>query len=227
MLNLLKAAITIAGKDIHSEWKTKQLLTTMLIFAGLVIVAFSFAFDPTNNTVKAVIPGMIWVITIFAGILGLNRSFLSEKQNDSLHGMIVAPIDPSSIYLGKFLANLLFATIVQLIAIPLLFILFDFKMYGDVFLLTITVVLGTIGFISIGTFLAALSANSRSSEMLLPIILFPVACPVLIAGVQATRIILLDPDKLSSALSWLKLMAVYDVVFFVVAFILVEYVLEV
>lgn len=227
MSKIVKTALVITSKDLYSEWKTKQIISTMLIFSALVIVTFSFAFDPANNTVKAVIPGMIWVITIFSGILGLNRSFLGEQANDSLNGLIVAPVDPSSVYLGKFLSNFLLVILVQIVAVPLLFILFDFKILGHIGLLIIVLLLGTFGFISVGTFLAALSANSKSSEMLLPIILFPVVSPVLIAAVQATKIILINFENIASAFSWMKLMAAYDLVFFVICFILFEYVLEV
>ncbi|WP_102345488.1 heme exporter protein CcmB [Bacillus sp. Marseille-P3661] len=227
MIDMFKAALLLTWKDLYSEWKTKQVVTTMLIFSGLVIVTFSFAFDPANNAVKAVIPGMIWVITIFSGILGLNRSFLSELANDSIHGLIVAPIDPSSVYLGKFLSNLILVLLVQIVSVPLLFILFDFKMFGNVWLLILVLLLGTVGFICVGTFLSALSANSKSSEMLLPIILFPVVSPVVIGAVQASKIILVNYENINSAYSWITLIAVYDLVFFVLCFILFEYVLEV
>lgn len=227
MNKILKTALVITSKDLYSEWKTKQIISTMLIFSALVIVTFSFAFDPANNTVKAVIPGLIWVITIFSGILGLNRSFLSEQANESLNGLIMAPIDPSSVYLGKFLSNLVLVILVQIVAVPLLFILFDFKVVGNIGLLVVVLLLGTVGFISVGTFLAALAANSKSSEMLLPIILFPVVSPLVIGAVQATKIILINFENMASAYSWMKLMAAYDLVFFVICFILFEYVLEV
>lgn len=227
MNNLFKAAFIIAGKDLYSEWKTKQVVTTMLIFSGLVIVTFSFAFDPSNNAVRAIIPGLIWVITIFSAILGLNRSFLSETKNDNLYGMIVSPTDPSSIYLGKVISNFVFVLIVQLISIPALFILFDFRFIGNLPLFLAVVLLGTFGFISVGTFLAGLSSNSRSSEMLLPILLFPIVSPIIIAAVQATRILLIDTEQLSSAISWIQLMGVYNLVFFVLCLVLFEYVLEV
>lgn len=227
MNHLLKAAFIIAGKDLYSEWKTKQVVTTMLIFSGLVIVTFSFAFDPSNNAVRAIIPGLIWVITIFSAILGLNRSFLSETKNDNLYGMIVSPTDPSSIYLGKVIANFVFVLIVQLLSIPALFLLFDFHFMGNLPLFLGVVLLGTFGFISVGTFLAGLAANSRSSEMLLPILLFPLVSPVIIAAVQATKILLIDIEQIASAISWMQLMGAYNVIFFVLCFILFEYVLEV
>jgi heme exporter protein B len=226
-MNQLRTALLLAKKDLNSELKSKQVLTTMIIFAGLVILVFSFAFDPTNNTTKAVIPGVIWIIIVFSGILGLNRSFLSEQRNDTMQGLMIAPMDATSIYLGKFIANFTMILIVELVSIPFLFLLFDFKILGSVPYFILVLFIGSFGFISIGTFLAALAANSKSSEMLLPLLLFPITSPILIGVVQATRIILTSMEKISSALAWVQLISAYDVIFFVLCFLLIEYVLEV
>ncbi|MBO0960786.1 heme exporter protein CcmB [Neobacillus sp. MM2021_6] len=226
-MNLYRTALFLAKKDLYSELKTKQILTTQIIFAGLVIVVFSFAFDPANNTTKAVIPGVIWVIIVFAGILGLNRSFISEQRNDTIQGLLVAPMEAQSIYLGKFLANFAMMLVVELVSIPFLFLLFDFKFLGSLPYFILTIFLGSFGFIAIGTFLAALAANSKSSEMLLPLLLFPITTPILIGVVQATKIILSNMEKLSSAIAWIQLVTAYDVIFFVVCFLLIDYVLEV
>lgn len=226
---LIKPALTIAYKDIYTEWKTKQIVTTMLIFSALVIVTFSFAFDPSNEALNALIPGMIWVITIFSAILGLNRSFVTEQINDHIHGFIVAPIDLASVFLGKFIANFVFVFAVQIVSIPLMFILFDYRVltFENVFYFIGVILLGTFGLVCAGTLLAALAANSRSSEMLLPILLFPLATPVIIAGVQATRIVLLQFESVQDALSWIQLISVYDILIFVGGLILFEYILEV
>ncbi|MFP5110267.1 heme exporter protein CcmB [Neobacillus sp. C211] len=226
-MNLFRTALLLAKKDLYSELKTKQIMVTQIIFAGLVIVVFSFAFDPANNTTKAVIPGVIWVIIVFAGILGLNRSFISEQRNDTMQGLLVAPMEAASIYLGKFLANFSMMLIVELVSIPFLFLLFDFKFFGSIPYFILVVFLGSFGFIAIGTFLAALAANSKSSEMLLPLLLFPITTPILIGVVQATRIILTNMEKFSSAVAWIQLVTAYDVIFFVVCFLLIDYVLEV
>ena len=224
---MLRAALLLAKKDLFSELKTKQILVTQIIFAGLVIVVFSFAFDPANNTTKAVIPGAIWVIVVFAGILGLNRSFISEQRNDTMQGLLVAPMEASSIFLGKFFANFIMILVVELVSIPFLFLLFDFKFLGSIPYFILIIFVGSFGFVSIGTFLAALASNSKSSEMLLPLLLFPITSPILIGVTQATRIILSDMSKLSSALAWTQMVTAYDVIFFVVCFLLIEYVLEV
>src|SRR5690625_4282295 len=224
MKHLIGPALAIAWKDIYHEWKTRQIITTMLIFSGLIIVIFSFAFDPSNAAVQALVPGMIWVITIFAGVLGLNRSFTSEKQDDRIYNFVIAPVDPSSVYIGKFLANLLFVLGTQLIAIPLLFILFDFHVIGFARLgyFIIILFLGTVGFIAVGTLLAALASHAKSSEMLLPVLLFPLVTPVVIAAVQATQIILVDQKGVEGLWSWVMLLGAYDVIFFVAGFLLFE-----
>jgi heme exporter protein B len=226
-MSLFNNALSIAWKDLYSEWKTRQVLTTMIIFAGLVIVVCSFAFDPTNNTTKAVIPGAIWIIIVFSGILGLNRSFVSEQKNDNMHAFLTAPLDAASIYLGKFLANFIMLLIVEIVAIPFLFLLFDFREMGSFPYFILVLFIGSFGFVAIGTFLAALAANSRSSEMLLPIMLFPLVSPILIGAVQATKIILTNIDKLPNAISWIQLIGGYNVIFFVLCVLLFEYVLEV
>lgn len=226
-MNIFSTALILAKKDLYSELKTKQILVTQIIFAALVIVIFSFAFDPANNTTKAVIPGVIWVIIVFSGILGLNRSFISEQRNDTIQGLLVAPMEASSIYLGKFIANLAMILVVEIVSIPFLFLLFDFKFSGSIPYFILVIFIGSFGFIATGTFLAALAANSKSSEMLLPLLLFPVTTPILIGVVQATKIILTDMDKLSSALAWTQMVTAYDVIFFVICFLLIDYVLEV
>ncbi len=224
-MTILSDALAIASKDIRNELKSKQTIGMMVIFSSLVILIFSFAFDPTNNTVKAIIPGLIWVITIFSGLLGLNRSFLLENENASLTGLKVAPIDLSSIYLGKVIANFLFVIITQIISIPVLFILFDYRFTGEWVWFLLIVFIATFGFITVGTFLAALAANAKNSEMLLPVLLLPLLSPLMIAAVQATRIVL-GQDGIEDALSWLQLMVGYDLLFFAACFFLFEFLME-
>lgn len=224
---IVRTALTIAQKDLISELKTKQVLGTMIIFAGLVILVLSFAFDPTNNTTKSVIPGAVWIIIVFSGILGLNRSLISEQRNDTMHGLLVSPMESSSIYLGKFIANFSMILIVEVVSIPFLFLLFDYKITGSLGYFILVLFLGSFGFIAIGTFLAALASNSKSSEMLLPLLLFPITSPVLIGVTQATKIILTNTDQIQSAIAWMQLVGAYDVIFFVLSFLLIEYVLEV
>lgn len=215
----------IAAKDLRAELRTKQTSSAMMIFAFLVIVIFAFAFDPTRQNLTFILPGVIWVAFFFAALLGLNRSFVAERVNDCLHGLMLAPVDRSAIYFGKVLANLLFTLVVEAVALPLFFVLFNYTLEGSWWVLAGVVTLATFGFIAVGTFLSALSANTRTSEILLPVILFPVAVPVVIGAVQATRAILAGAG-LAEFLPWLGVLGVYGVVFSVVPFLLFDYVLE-
>jgi heme exporter protein B len=215
----------IAAKDLRAELRTKQMSSAMLIFAFLVIVVFAFAFDPTRQSLTFILPGVIWVAFFFAAMLGLNRSFVGERVNDCLHGLMLAPVDRSAIYFGKVLANLIFTLVVEAVSLPLFFVLFNYPLQGSWLLLGAAVVLATGGFIAVGTFLAALAANTRTSEILLPVILFPVAVPVVIGAVQATRGILAGAE-LGDYLAWFGVLGVYGAVFLTVPFLLFEYVLE-
>jgi heme exporter protein B len=224
-MKFLARVWAIAAKDLRAELRTKQMSSAMFIFAFLVIVIFAFAFDPTRQNLSFVLPGVIWVAFLFAALLGLNRSFVGERVNDCLHGLMLAPVDRSAIYFGKVLANLIFTLVVEAVSLPLFFVLFNFTLQGSWLLLLLVVFLATFGFLAVGTFLAALAANTRTSEILLPVILFPVAVPVVIAAVQATRGVI-GGAPLSGFLPWFGVLVVYGAVFSAVPFLLFDYVLE-
>lgn len=228
MADLLRSVLAIAQKDLRSELRTKEMLSAMMIFALLVAVIFSFAFDANPGSLRDVFPGVLWVGFLFAGTLGLNRSFVNERQNGALHGLMLSPADRSAIYFGKVLGNLAVMGITELIGLPIFLVLFDISPGAAPGFLILSVLLATVGFIAVGTFLAALAANTRTSEILLPIILFPVAVPVVLGAVQTTGAALaaggLDADRFYL---WLKVLLVYDVVFVVVPFLLFDYLLEV
>ncbi|MGA8942806.1 MAG: heme exporter protein CcmB [Thermoactinomyces sp.] len=225
MISILGDAMMIAGKDLKNELKTKQTIGIMLVFSALGVLVFSFAFDPVNSTVQAVIPGLVWVITIFSGLIGLNRSFVSELENDCLIGLRLAPIDLTSIYIGKVIANLVMVSFVQVISIPLLFLLFGYRFAGSCFWFILVIFCGTYGFIVVGTFLAALAANAKNSEMLLPVLLLPLISPLMIAAVQATKAAV-ETASIGYAGSWLRLIAGYDLLFTAICFLLFEFVME-
>ncbi len=225
-MNYLNQIRTLVWKDLTSELRTKEMLSSMLIFAFLTTVVFSFAFDPDSETVKKVFPGIIWVAFIFAGILGLNRSFLSEKSNDCIMGLMLCTTDRGIIYLGKMISNLIFMYIMEAVTLPILFVLFDYRLKGSLLYLILIVALGTWGFIAIGTFLSALSVNTRNSEILLPIILFPLIVPLLIAAVQATGVIL-GGGVWADWSNWLRILTAFAVIFTVVPWLLFDYLLEV
>lgn len=225
-MNYFNQIGTLIRKDLTSELRTKEMLSSMLIFAMLTTVIFSFAFDPDTETVKKVFPGIIWVAFIFAGIMGLNRSFGGERNNDCILGLMLSTTDRGVIYLGKTISNLVFMYIMEGITLPILFVLFDYRLKGSLLLLITVVLLGTWGFIAVGTFMSAMAVNTRNSEILLPIVLFPLIVPVLIAAVQATGIIV-NGGNWADAVNWFKIMGAFDVIFTVIPWLLFDYLLEV
>jgi heme exporter protein B len=229
-MTYFKQIFTLVRKDLLNELRTKEMLSAMLIYAFLVVVIFAFAFyEPSKEIMRGAFPGIIWVGFTFAGILGLNRAFMAEKANDCLMGLLLAPMDRTVIYFGKVIANLIFMFIMEIISLPLFFVLLDYRFKGSLVLFILIIVLGTLGFISVGTFLAALSSNNRTSEMLLPILVFPILVPVLLGAVKATGLILhgADAKDLVMYWQWIKLLGVYDAIFLAVPFILFDFVMEV
>lgn len=216
----------VMQKELRSEWRSKEHLTPMFVFAFLVIVIFAFAFPPARAIISQVLPGLIWMALLFASQLCLNRIFTVEKVNDCLTGLLLTPADRTVIYFGKLGAVLLFIAIIEIITLPLFFILFDYHLSGSRPFFCLSLVLGTIGLAVVGTFLAALTSSVKSSELLLPLLLFPVLVPVILGAVKTTALAL--SGSLSGELfAWFKLLAVYDALFLVLAFLLFDYVLEV
>src|SRR5687767_12911333 len=195
----------------------------MVVFALLVILIFNFALIVNPAALAEVSAGVLWVTTIFTGTLGLNRSLAAEKDRGSLDGLLLAPVDRSAIYFGKALGNLLFILIVEAVILPLFAILFNVPMVQP--LVVAVVVLGAVGYSAVGTLLASLAVHSRSRDVMLPILLFPVAVPVLIAAVRATAGIL-GQSEWAEIAPWLNLLVGYDVIFVAVAFMVFDFVVE-
>ena len=217
-------SLYIAAKDLKAEFRTKQMLNSMVIFSLLVIVIFSISFGNLlgdSEIVSQLAPGVLWISFTFAGMLGLSRSFASELENGCLEGLKLCPVDRSAIYNGKIISNAVIMFLVEIITVPLFIVLFNFNISGF-FGLAIVILLGTIGFISVGTLLSALTVNTRTRELLLPILLLPVIIPVIIPSVLATGKILTNGD-ISDISGELRLLAVYDVIFFVIAQLVFEY----
>jgi len=228
----LAKIVLMMWKDITVERRGKETLSAMFIFSALVIVVFAFSFIRPGTVVSPdSFPGIIWITVTFSGLLGLNRSFLWEKNNDCLMGLLLAPIDKSVIYFGKVAANFIFLTLIEGVSLPLLTVFLKLQVQGSIWYLVLVIFLGTLGFTGTGVFLAALSSNTRTSEILLPVILFPILIPLFLAAVRATDIIisggLTDPDLWAAFWSWIRLIVVYDVVFLAVPFVLFDFVLEV
>ena len=195
----------------------------MFVFSLLVIMIFSFAFELRVEDVREVAPGVLWVTFIFAGMLGLSRSFVLEKDKGCLEGLLLCPVDRSAIYFGKMLGNVIFMATVEAMIVPIFSMLFNISLFQPVLLLI--VVLGTLGFAGVGTLFSAMAVHTRSREVMLPVLLFPIVAPAMIAAVKATGGIL-DGQPFSEIAHWIRLLVVFDVVFFAISFMTFDYVVE-
>jgi heme exporter protein B len=219
----LRSVGALLWKDLAAEMRSKELISSMLVFALLVILIFNFALDLDRSARENVAAGVLWVTTAFTGTLGLNRSLAQEKDRGSLDGLLLAPVDRSALYFGKALGNLLFILLIQVIMLPVFTVLFNVNMVQP--LLLLIVLLGSIGYSAVGTLLASLTVHSRSRDVMLPILLFPVAVPLLVAAVRASGGVL-SAASWDQIGPWINLLLVYDVIFVAVAFMLFEYVVE-
>jgi heme exporter protein B len=225
--------IEIAKKDLKQEFRTKQMLNSMVIFALLVIVIFSFAFgnessifikDINKKVVDLLAPGMLWIAFTFAGMLGLSRSFAGEKEEGCLEGLKLCPVERAEIYNGKVISNAVLMFLMEITTIPIFVVLFNYDL-KNIPGLTLVIILGTFGFIFVGTLLSALTVNTRTREILLPVILFPVLIPVILSAVTATGTLLLS-GEISEIWGELQILAIYDIIFFIVAQLVFEYTIE-
>ncbi|MFN8487004.1 MAG: heme exporter protein CcmB [Caldilineaceae bacterium] len=213
----------IAIKDLRAEIRAKEIFSTMAAFSVLAVVIFGMAFDLRVPNPVMIAPGVLWVVVLFTGILGLNRSFGAEVDRGSLAALLLAPLDRSAIYFGKMLANLLFLLAAELIILPAILVIFNVNVFQPWIL--VSLLLGTVGYVSVGTLFAALAANARARESMLPILLLPVMLPIFMAGVKITAIVL-DNRGLGDLQRWLMILTVYDLIFITIAFLVFDLIWE-
>ena len=213
----------ILWKDIAIEWRSRQMLSAMLIFALLVILIFNFALELDARARINVTAGVLWATFAFAGTLGLNRSMAIEKEGDALDGLLLAPIDRSAIYFGKLLGNLLFMFVVELITLPVYSVLYNVNLLNAGLLLVI--VLGTLGYAAVGTLLASMAVQARTRDLLLPVLLFPVVIPALVAAIRASSGFL-SGLELEFIMPSLNLLVAYDLIMLALAFMFFDFVIE-
>ena len=209
-------------KDLSLEMRSREMLSSMFVFALLVVLVFSFSFDLRVEEVSGVAPGVLWVAITFAGMLGLARSFVLERDQGCLDGLLLCPVDRSLLYLGKMLSNLTFISLTELVVLPLCFALFNLTFHP---LLLPILLLGTIGFSAVGTIVSAMTVHARAREVMLPILLFPLVLPALIAAVKLTGGVL-DRQPWGEIRNWMELLVGFDVIFIVISYLAFEYVIE-
>ena len=223
MKEFVLSIITLSWKDILLELRTKDAITGIFMFSVLTAIIFNFAFAPSPTTAALVIPGVLWVSIIFAGVLGFNRSFVLEKDRGSIDGLLLCPVSRDVIYFGKVLGMFVFMTCVEIVLLPVFSVLYNVSLINIEIVLII--VLATLGFAGVGTLFSAMAVNTRSRDIMLPVLLFPVCIPLIIAAVEATMAIL-DGSESRDITRWAQLMLAFDVVFLIVPAFVFSTVLE-
>jgi heme exporter protein B len=218
-----RALSAVVWKDLAAELRSRELLSSMLVFALLVILIFNFALELDARERANVTSGVLWVTFTFAGTLGLNRSMAIEKDRGCLDGLLLAPVDRSAIYFGKTLGNLIFMLVVEAIVLPVYSVLYNTNLFLPGLLLVI--LLGSVGYVAVGTLLSSMAVQTRTRDVLLPILLFPVIIPVVIAAVKGSSGFL-QAIPMDEIIPWINLLIVYDVIFTAVAFMVFDYVVE-
>ena len=221
---LLSNAATLLGKEVRTEFRSRELLSTTIVFVLIVVVVFSFTFDPTTNESHRFGPGLLWMAFLFAASLMLQPCFLREQANDTLSALRLAVRDPFAIFLAKICANTLFLLLTELVMLPEFAALFNVSLGAELGGILLTFALGSLGISTVGTALAAISAQARMRGLLLPLLLLPLLTPILVVSTEVT-VGLMSPDPV---IQWkgVGLLLAYDVVFLTVLWLFGEYLLE-
>ena len=221
-MQTLRGVWAIVRKDLALEQRSQESLSAMFIFGLIVILVFNFSFELRTEDAIRVAPGVLWVAFTFAGMLGLSRSFIRESDQGCLDGLLLCPVERHVIYFGKLASNLIFIFVSQVVILPLSVALLN---YPFSWILLLVIVLGTVGFASVGTLFSALTVHARAREVMLPVLLFPVVMPALVAAVKLTGGIL-DGLPLGEIMRWLHLLIGFDVIFLAASYMCFEYVVE-
>jgi len=219
----LRKVGAIAAKDLRAEVRAKEILSTMIAFSVLAVIVFGLAFDLRVPRADMVAPGVLWVVVLFAGVLGLNRVFGAEVDRGSLSALLLAPVDRSAIYFGKVIAQMVFMLAMEAFIVPIVLVIFDVNLFNPWILAAL--VLGTLGYVAVGTLFAALTSSTRARETMLPILLLPVMVPIFVAGVGLTANVL-DGRELADFARWFLILGVYDLVFVTIAFLIFDLIWE-
>jgi heme exporter protein B len=215
----------VAWKDLAIERRTKANFNAVVFFAALTLLLFGFALGADTESVRAATAGILWLTVLFSGVLVFNRSYQTELDTGALEQLLLYPGERWSIFAGKLIANLAFVLLVEAVIVPLAVVLYHMPLERAPWAIIGVMLLGTVGFVTLGTFYAAMASRLRSREVLLPLLLFPMLVPVLIASVQATAAYLAG-DLMGDSRVWVRLLIVFDAIFLVAAVVAFEHVIE-
>jgi len=213
----------IFWKDLLAEIRTKEIIVSVLVFALLVLVIFSFAVGTGSDLTELIAPGILWAALTFGGVIGLNHVFAAEKENSRLEGLMLCPVDRAIIYWGKLAGSFTFMLAMALVITPIFLALFNLPIFLP--RLALIVILALLGFAAVGTLFSALAANTRARDIMLPILFLPVVIPVIIAAVKATGPVLAG-ETWGEIATWLQIMVAFDIIYLVVATLVFEFVVE-
>jgi heme exporter protein B len=216
----------IVWKDLTSERRSKAGFNSVAFLGILILLLFGFALGPDADTLRDAASGALWLAILFSGVMAFNRSYQLELDGGALEPLLLYPSPRWTIFVGKFLANLLFVLLVEVVVVPIAVVLFQVKGSGGWGAQVAVLVLGSIGFVALGTFYAAMASRSRAREVLLPLLLFPMLVPVLLAAAEASSS-LLAGDPMREASAWIRLLVTFDVIFLVASVLAFEHVIEV
>ena len=226
MTTLLRQASAIAAKDLRTELRNREVTNAALSFSLVVLLLFSFAFDPISNPdTRAMAGGLLWIVYLFAGTLVLNRSFARETANDALSGLAAAPVSGAAVFLGKATANAVMILALQLISLPFFGIFYDVRWTDKILELALILPLGAWALTSVGTIFGAVTAQNRLRELMLPLLVFPMCLPALMACVQLTTLVFAG-EPIGDSFAWVRLLIVFDIVFTLLGATLLEFVLR-
>jgi heme exporter protein B len=224
-MDFARQVMTIAAKDLRAELRTKEAINASLSFALVILLLFSFAFEPTEDMTREISGGLLWLVFAFAGALILNRSFARELGNDCLDALVSSPISGAALFLGKCLANVAMLLAVELACLPVFGIFYNVRWVIRFWPLLLVLALGTWGLAVVGTVFSALTVNLRLRELMLPTLVYPLLIPALMAAIQLTTALFAGQPLAGELLNWLKLLIGFDIIFTALALGLVETVL--
>ncbi len=222
-MNQLSLVWTLAEKDLRVEYRSRQAFLTTLFFALLILVIFNFAFDPGSKATREAAPGILWVALLFPGIIQLNRSFQAEAEEGTLYGLVLAPIDRGVLFMGKFLANWSFLVVIDLFILVVFVVFYNFNFSASLLWVLLLMVLASAGYTAVGTVFAAMLSGLRGRDVLLPVLLFPIVVPIILAAVNATQEVLIR-EEMEFFSWWVKLLIGFDVIYLSTGYLVFDYV---
>ena len=224
-MNFFRHSLTVAGKDLRAELRTKEAINASVAFALVILLLFSFAFDPTAEQTREMSGGLLWIVFAFAGALILNRSFARELPNDCLDALVASPVSGAALFFGKCLANAILLLAVELISLPVFGVFYNVRWTQRFGPLMLVLALATWGLTVIGTMFSALTVNLRLRELMLPVLVYPMVIPALMAAMQLTTVLMAGQAIGSDNLIWFRLLVGFDIIFTALGLVLVETVL--